>query len=718
MQNTQTFLFEIGVEELPSQVLQDLANSLIVNLQNELQKVALAHGTLKAFVTPRRLAILINDLVAKQKDQIVEAKGPAVAAAFKDGRPTPAAVGFAKSLKVEVEALDQIETEKGSYLVYRYKKVGAKVAELMPQVIVEAFKKLPLPKLMRWGESEFAFIRPIQWVLMLYGNKVIEEEIFGIKSSNKTYGHRFHSPKAIIINDSNDYEVTLKKVGKVIPDFSERRELIREQIMLLVAKLPRPKNIPIIDDALLDEVTGLVEYPEALLCSFEKEFLELPEEVLFLVLQKQQRYFPIVTPDNKITNKFIVISNIASKKPQNVIKGNENVIRARLRDAEFFYNSDLKFTLQSYNEKLKNTLFQADLGSIYDKSLRLGEIVFYLAKKINANEFHAKRSAELAKADLMTTMVGEFPELQGTIGHYYALKQNEPAEVAIAIKEHYWPRFAIDALPSTEIGSILSIADRIDTLVGTFSINKNPVTGTKDPFGLRRAVIGLLRIILGNKYDLDLQELLQGALDNYLNRLETFDDVITKTYQVPSQDQTVKLGDILNRALENIKNFVFERMRNWYADLSINNNIFTAVLNVQSPTSMRFLDFDKRIFAVQKFLQLSEAEALIAAHKRVKNILKAQDVSRQKFDLKLATEVAEKTLAAELAKKTLEVSDLCNKNRYQEALTLIADLKLPIDNFFDQVMVMVDDVAIRNNRLQLLADLNKLFNSVADISCL
>lgn len=710
----QNFLFEIGVEELPSRVLQNLANSLVVNLDAELKKAGLYFESTKTFVTPRRLAVLINKLLVTQPEQIVESRGPAINAAFKDGAPTQAALGFAKSCGVAIEALEQIETDKGTYLIYHSKKAGIETAKLLPNIISEALKKLPIPKMMRWGESQFSFVRPIKWVLMLLGNKVISGEVFGLQISNKTYGHRFHHPEPIEVNNPEDYQDLLKNIGKVIPDFKERRELIREQVKKLALKYGQA----VITDELLDEVTGLVELPCSLLCQFEENFLMLPKEVLILVLQKQQRYFPISSLDGKLSNKFVVVSNIESKDPSHVVHGNENVIRARLRDAEFFFNSDLKFSLDSFNEKLKNTIFQAGLGSIYDKSFRLSEIAFYIAKKINTNELHARRSAELAKADLMTTMVCEFPELQGVVGHYYALKQDEPAEVAIAIKEHYWPRFANDTIPNTEIGAVLSIADRIDTLVGTFAINQNPVTGMKDPYGLRRAVNGILRIIFAKQYDLDLQELLQGAIDNYINRLEDFDDVITKTYQIPSQDQTIKLADIITRAIDNIKNFIFERMRFWYVEQDISNNIFAAVLNVQKPNALHFLDFDKRIFAVQKFLQLTEAETLIAAHKRVKNILKSQDIAANIFDAKLATEEAEKVLANELIKKSAEIEDLCQKTHYQAALSLLADLKPAIDKFFDKVMVMVDDIAIRNNRLKLLSDLNKLFNFVADISCL
>lgn len=720
MSNAYNFLFEIGVEELPPKNLSNLEAALITNVAKELKNAALSFENIESFATPRRLAIAVKNLIDKQDDRIIEQRGPALKAAFdKDGAPTAACIGFANACGTAVENLEKITTEKGAWVFCKVNKIGETAEKLLPQIISQSLKNLPIGKYMRWGVGNFSFARPVHWILMLYNNKIINCELFGVAANNKTYGHRFHFPQAITVSNTDQYEEILHK-HRVIAAFDKRKEQIRQQILSAEADYGQP----IIDEDLLDEVAGLVEWPQIIVGKFDARFLNLPPELLILVMQKQQRYFPLIDSESKkLAPYFITISNIESKNPAHVIKGNENVIHARLADAEFFYNNDARYTLDSYSDHLKEAVFLANLGSLYDKSLRMLDIAFNLAQKINANSYEAKRAAELSKADLMTTMVGEFPELQGVIGYYYALRQNEPEGIAAAIKEQYLPRFARDILPQTDVGRVLALADKLDTLIGAFCLNKIP-TGEKDPLGLRRAALGILRIILESKLDLDLKACLHLALKNYRDQIENFDDnVIAKNYMIPSEEAETRIPTLLQEIVTNTFNFILERMRVLCVETEgIQTNIFTAAINAEDkdrnkPT--RPLDIIKRIQALKYFIALPEAEALSIAHKRVNNILANTTFDHNRtFDELLSDSIEEKELFQQLNQASIQIYRLGETSLYQDALSELTKLKPYIDHFFDKVMVMVDDAKIRNNRLVLLNKLRQLFAYVADIAAL
>ncbi len=718
---TNDFLFEIGTEELPPKSINKLAASLANSVEQSLTKNSLTFTELKTFATPRRLALLITDLANKQPDQKIERRGPSVAAAFdKDGNPTKATLGFAASCKTTADKLTTIKTDKGEWLTYTLKQTGKTAIQLLPEIISNAIKKLPLPKAMRWGNNDETFVRPVHWLVMLYGNKVIPYELFGIKADNKTHGHRFHHPEAITISEPKKYAEQLNKVGMVIADFDKRQKEIIKQIQKSTHRHPASHPChPVLDtgsrstrsvqsskhtvdsavkpqnDAaqeLLNEVTNIVEWPVVLTGTFPESFLKLPPEVITSTLQKHQKCFTLYDDKGKLLPNFITVSNIKSKKPKQVVAGNERVINARLSDAEFFFNTDQKQPLAAHCEQLKHVVFQSKLGTIYDKTLRLEKLATYIANKINADKTLSRRAALLSKADLMTQMVGEFPELQGTIGFYYAKKDKEPLEVAKALQEQYLPRFAGDKLPTTLTGCALAIADKIDTIVGIFGINQIP-TGEKDPYGLRRAALGILRIIIEKQLDLDLQDLITEAARNY----------------------TIKFSN--NNLSSQAVEFILERLRAWYLEEGTSPQVFAAVL-AKFPT--RPLDFKQRIKAVNAFIKLPEAEALAAANKRVSNILRKANTDnlKHKISEKLLLEPAEQDLAKQLLQKAQKTEELYKEGKYTQTLQNLASLKKPIDNFFDNVMVNCEDEALRNNRLALLTKLRDIFILVADISLL
>jgi glycyl-tRNA synthetase beta chain len=684
------FLLEIGTEELPPKNLEYLAEGLAANLQKGLQAAFLDHGKVTTFATPRRLAVLVAKLASKQQDKAVELRGPAVSIAFDErGNLTAAGKKFIESAGVSIAQLERHKNPKGEYVVCKTTKIGLETPQLLPAIVTAALKNLPIHRPMRWGNGALSFVRPVHWVVMMYGSNVIEANILGVPAGNLTYGHRFLHPHAILLSDAQSYETALNKPGYVVANFNKRTELIRHQMANLTTRLPKGEIV--IDEELLHEITGLVEWPVAMIGEFDHNFLELPQEVLICVMQQQQKCFPVIGADKKIQPYFILVSNIISKEPQIIIKGNERVIQARLTDAEFFYKSDLVFTLDSYLEKLKTTVFQTNLGTVYDKTLRLAKLATVVAEFIGANTAFAERAAKIAKSDLMTTMVGEFPELQGIMGYYYALQQFEPEEVAIALKEQYLPRFAKDKIPDTKVGSALALADRIDTLIGAFAINKIP-TGEKDPLGLRRAAIAILRIILAKNLDIDLRVLFAQALQNYQEAIEALKNV---------------------NPIEQALNFVFERLRVWYVEEGIEANIVNAVLE-RRPTKP--LDFKRRIEAVSYFKTLPAAETLSNAHKRVNNILqKAGFAGTTKFNKKLLTDAAEINLAAQITRIKKLITPLYSQGNYKAALTLLSEIKSAVDQFFDTVMVMAEEQSVRNNRLALLNELRELIIYIADI---
>jgi glycyl-tRNA synthetase beta chain len=687
MSKKQDLLIEIGTEELPPKSLQRLATAFHEEICNSLKADDLKYAEANWYASPRRLAVIVKQLDTSQSDKQQQRRGPAVSAAFDDdGKPTRATEGFAKSCGIEVDQLEKMETEKGSWLVFDSLVKGKQTAELIPGMIETALKRLPIAKRMRWGNNDFEFVRPIKWIVLLLGKETINCEIMGIKSGNQSLGHRFHHPESISIKQPNDYIETLKQNGKVLVDYNERRSLIRSQVESIAEE---NNGSAVIDPGLLDEVTALVEWPVSFVGGFNPDFLKLPKEVLIASMQDHQKYFPVLDKQGKLIPCFISVANIESKEPDLIKQGNERVIQPRLSDAAFFWDRDLNNGLANHIEGLKKVVYQKELGTLHQKSQRLNNLILSLAKPLNVNINEAKRAAELCFCDLLTEMVYEFPELQGTMGRYYAEADGEAAEVAIALEEYYQPRFSGDDLPSTKLGQCLAISEKIDTLVGIFSIGKAP-TGDKDPFGLRRSAIGLLRIIIECECDINLKDLLNLATDNYPDEIKT------------------------KNCSNDIFTFMMERLRRYYLDEGISNDTFESVLAINTN---RPLDFHRRLTAVTEFRKLPEAESLAAANKRIGNILKKSGATvSNEIDDGLLAEEAELALASSLKDYQKRVVPMIKNRDYKSALTELAGLRESVDSFFDNVMVMSDDDDIKMNRLALLNNLSALFLETADIS--
>lgn len=684
MTNIDNLLIELGTEELPPKPLKKLSDSFAALVRQSLNQAGLNFAEIITFAAPRRLALIITKLAAKQPDRQVEKRGPALVAAFDaQGNPTKACEGF---LRGAGATADQI-IKRDNYVWINSHEIGKTVAELIPGILTQAIAQLPIPKRMRWGNYSAEFVRPVHWVVLLYGNQIIPATLLDHPAGRNTFGHRFHHPQAIALNHANDYETALE-AAYVIPSFEKRREQIKYQITALARE---KGGQALLHDDLLDEVTALVEWPVALCGQFDERFLQVPAEALISAMEGHQKSFAVIDQRHHLLPCFITIANIQSNDAQRVIQGNQRVMHARLSDAEFFYQTDLKSPLSSYVEPLKNVVFQTQLGTVYDKVLRISGLATVIAEEIQADKLATQRTALLCKADLMTSMVGEFPELQGIAGYYYAKQANEPAETALAIKEHYLPRFAGDELPTTMAGCAVALADRLDTLVGIFGINQMP-TGEKDPFGLRRAALGVLRIIIEHEVTLDLYSLIQQAYSQY--------------NQLPNTN-----------TVSNVFDFIMERMRGWYNERSLPADIFQAVM-ANKPTKP--LDFHHRVNAVSHFVKLPEASALAAANKRVSKILQKESLNNVNTTLNLAllTDDAEKHLAENITQLAATVTPLYQQGNYTAVLTTLAQLREPIDQFFDHVMVMVDDAAIRQNRVALLQQLRGLFLLVADISLL
>lgn len=683
----QDFLVELGAEELPPRALQRLAQSLRHELVQGLDTAKLAHGAVSVYATPRRLAVLVEALAVRQADQTIERRGPALAAAYdQDGRPTQAAQGFARSCGVEVEELATLENDKGSWLVYRGQQRGAAAVELLPALVEQALNKLPIPRRMRWGDSSIEFVRPVHWLLMLLGDAVVPATVLGLTSSNVSYGHRFHAPEPLRIENPASYVEQLKEQGRVIADFDRRRELIQEQVEQAAASID---GQAVIDADLLDEVTALVEWPVTLVGRFESSFLDVPAEALISSMQSHQRYFPVRDADGQLMPVFITVANIDSSNPDSVREGNERVIRPRLADAAFFWDQDRRQTLADRIEPQRDVVFQQQLGSVYAKTARVVNLCEQLAAQLGADPTLASRAAWLSRCDLSTEMVGEFPELQGIMGRYYAEHDEEPAEVALALEEQYQPRFGGDAVAASPLGQILAIADKADTLLGIFAIGREP-SGDRDPFGLRRAALGLLRTIIENQLEIDLHALLSAAASG-------FPDEVGAPQQI-----------------EKVFDFCLERLRRYYADQGVAAELFEAVLALKPRQP---LDFHQRLQACRSFVKLPEAEALAAANKRIHNILRrAQADVPDTIAADHLQEPAEQALYQALAEAEADVEPLLAQHRYEPALTRLAQLRQPVDLFFDQVMVMADDPRLRANRLALLQRLEHLFLRIADIS--
>jgi glycyl-tRNA synthetase beta chain len=687
------FLVEIHTEELPPKALSRLAKSFLQEIKDRLIKAQLEFKEAEFYATPRRLAVFVKGLASEQPETNVERKGPAIDAAFDAaGNPTPACIGFAKSCGTTPDKLARIKNKQGEFVGLQQTVPGKTVCELMPTIVTESLAALPIPKRMRWGSGTVEFVRPVHSVILLYGRDVIDAEILGVRTGRETRGHRFHCKKTISISQPSVYLKRLEYPGYVIADFERRKAMILEQAKAIVQSSFGDEMHPVITPELLDEVTGLVEWPVAILGDFDQRFLDVPAEALISAMQDHQRYFAVVDEANKLLPHFVTIANIESRDMQRVIEGNERVLRARLSDAAFFFETDKKRTLESRLEILKGIVFQAKLGSVYDKTQRVSRLAACIAKTLGENEAEAARAGLLSKTDLTTEMVGEFPELQGLAGVYYATHDGESAAVATAMNEQYMPRFSGDQLPATKIGSILALADRLDTLLGVFGINQAP-TGDKDPFALRRAALGVLRILIEKELDLDLHTLLKQGAAHY--------------------DRPLDNQDVVGQ----VQHFIMERLKPWYQEHNINPDVFAAVaaLGVTRP-----YDFHRRIQAVQAFKQLQDAESLSVANKRVSNILAKYDtpILAKEIDAQLFENDAERELASQLEEQSLAIAPLYNEARYVDVLSQLSHLRQPVDQFFDQVMVMTEDKHQRENRLLMLAKLRALFLQVADVALL
>ena len=684
MMQAQDFLVELGTEELPPKALKKLAGAFLTGVEKGLKEAGLSYNAARYFAAPRRLAIQVDQLATQQPDRSNQMDGPPVQAAFDaDGNPTKAAEGFARKCGVSVAELDQ----SGPKLRFVQSIPGQPATELLPGIVDAALAALPIPKRMRWADRKIEFVRPTQWLVMLFGEQVIPCEILAQTAGNQSRGHRFHHPDSVTISSPAAYAETLRK-AYVVADFAERRELISQRVAELAAE---QQGTAIVPADLLDEVTSLVEWPVPLVCSFEERFLDVPQEALISTMQDNQKYFCLLDAKGKLLPRFITVSNLESKDPRQIIEGNEKVVRPRLTDAEFFFKQDKKQPLESHNTRLANVVFQAELGSVFDKATRVSTLAGFIAEQIGGDNANAQRAGLLSKCDLSTEMVGEFPELQGIAGYYYAKHDGEAEDVALALNEQYMPRGAGAELPTTLTGAAVALADKIDTLVGIFGIGMLP-TGSKDPYALRRAALGVLRILIEKQLELDLNAALQVAIQQYGARVKT--------------DGLIAL----------VQDFIFDRLRARYEDEGIEVAVYQSVRAV-SPVSP--LDFDQRVQAVQAFRRLPEAETLAAANKRVSNILsKAEGEVSAAIDSNLLQEAAEQSLASAIEAAEKSVAPFAADRQYKDALERLAALREPVDAFFDQVLVNADDPAIKANRYALLARLRGLFLGVADISLL
>ena len=685
---TQNFLVEIGTEELPPKALKTLATSFADNVEAELNQAGLTFDKIEWFAAPRRLAVKVLNLATQQPSKEIEKRGPAVSAAFDaEGKPTKAAEGWARGCGITVEQAARIATDKGEWLVHRAKIEGQPTKNLLNDIVANALAKLPIPKPMRWADKTVQFIRPVHTVTMLLGDELIEGEILGVASARTIRGHRFLGEKEFDIQHADQYPQLLREKGSVVADFNERKAEILAKSQ---AKATALGGVADIEESLLEEVTSLVEYPNVLAAKFEERFLAVPAEALVYTMKGDQKYFPIYDKDGKLLPHFIFVSNINPEDPTAIIEGNEKVVRPRLTDAEFFFKTDLKQKLVDRLPRLETVLFQQQLGTLKDKTDRIEQLAGEIAKQIGADEAKAKRAGLLSKCDLMTNMVFEFTDTQGVMGMHYARHDGEDEEVAVALNEQYMPRFAGDELPKSLVASAVALADKFDTLTGIFGIGQAP-KGSADPFALRRAALGALRIIVEKNLPLDLEDLVKKSA-------ALFGDKLT--------NQNV-VADVVD--------FMLGRFRAWYQDEGIAVDVIQAVL-ARRPT--RPADFDARVRAVSHFRTLDSAEALAAANKRVSNILAKADAAIGEINLTACVEPAEKALAEAVLALRTEVQPLIAKGDYTAVLDKLANLRAPVDNFFDNVMVNAEDPALRQNRLAILNTLQGLFLQVADISLL
>ncbi len=698
MAERRDLLVELGTEELPPRALKTLRDALRDRLEDGLREAGLEPGEATAYASPRRLAVRVAEVRTEQPERVVERRGPAVAAAFdEDGQPTRAALGFARSCDVSVDQLERMHTDKGEWLAYRARQPGRAAAAVIPEVVERTLVQLPVPKRMRWGAEPYAFVRPVHWLVLLFGEAVVDMTVFGVRSGRCTRGHRFHAPEPLTIRSPDSYARQLREEGFVVADFDERRREIESQTATEAARLG---GEAVLDDALLDEVTALVEWPVAIVGSFEERFLEVPPEALISSMQGHQRYFPVRDAAGRLMPRFITIANLASRDPAEVARGNERVIRPRLADADFFWHRDRRIPLSERIDSLKEIVFQQKLGSLYDKAVRVAALSRGLAPGFGVAPDTAEQAAFLARCDLLTEMVGEFPELQGIMGRYYAEHDGVGKGIPRALQEQYQPRFGGDSIPSTAAGQLLAVAERVDTLVGIFAIGEAP-TGEKDPFALRRAGLGLMRILVEGERSVALLELLDVAASH-----------------LPAD-----IG--AEAAVESVFAFCLDRLKAYYLDQGFAPELFEAVraarrvdedgdlVPVDDP-----LDFDRRLRACAAFQRMEAASSLAAANKRVHNLLRRSEVKTvpDTPDPGQFIQEEERALYAVIQPLAGTVAELTRAGRYRAALEQLAHAREPVDAFFDGVMVMADETSVRENRLALLKQLSILFSSVADLS--
>lgn len=690
--DTKDFLVELGTEELPPTALKKLSRAFTQGILNGLDDANLSYtkDSVESYATPRRLATMITNLQIQQSDKSIEKLGPAVTAAYdKEGNPSKAATGFARSNGVALEDLEEIETDKGMRLCYRAIEPGSSAEKILPIIIQQAIDQLPIAKRMRWGSSRTEFVRPVHWLLVLLGNKPIECEILNLSASNLSYGHRFHAPEAITIDKPTNYEKLLAEKGEVTVSFEKRKEIIIEQVTSLAQTV---SGKAVIEEGLLDEVAALVEKPVALMGKFDEAFLEVPQEALIYSMSEHQKYFHIIDNQKKLLPCFVTVSNLESLDPEQIVRGNERVIRPRLADAAFFFETDKKQSLASLRERLKPIVFQQQLGTVFEKTERIAQLAGLIAEKAGADQKEAKLAGQLCKADLASDMVLEFDKMQGVAGGYYAVNDGLSSSIADAIKQHYWPKHSGDNVPTSKLACAVALADRLDTLTGIFGIGQEP-TGSKDPFALRRAAIGCLQIILQQQLALDIVELIQTSV-----RLHASIENPEKTQQ-------------------RVTDYIFDRFAAVYQDQGLPAEIFTAV---RSQSVTQPLDFDARVSAVAAFVQTSESESLASSNKRVSNILEksSAEFGELLFNESHLQEPAEKTLFSAIKQQEEVTTPMFKAREYRQGLLKLTELKPAIDAFFDEVMVNADDKKVRQNRLALLARLRQLFLQVADISTL
>jgi len=715
MSANKSLLIELGTEELPPKALDELSAAFLRGICDGLSKrgVAASLDSARAFASPRRLAVHIPDVAAAQPAQSVERRGPALSAALdKDGQPAKALLGFAQSCGVDVSELEKLETDKGSWYVWRTVKAAEPLATLLPDIIDEALKALPIPRPMRWASHDYSFVRPAHWLVILHGADIIDADVLGLKSGRSSRGHRFMHPAPVEVADADSW-LDAMRAAKVLADPVERRQRIRDEIASVTAQTG---GVPRVNDDLLNEIANLTEWPVAIACTFERAFLAVPSEALVTTMETNQKFVPVFDPEGRLTEHFIGIANIESREPAEIRKGYERVIRPRFADAKFFWDEDLKAPLASHMEPLKNVTYQQALGSLWDKTIRVAELARIVANRVGVDAGQATRAAALSKCDLLTRMVGEFPELQGVMGRYCAMHDGEGVEVAEALDSFYQPRFGGDAIAAGKVGQVLAVAERLDTLAGIFAVGMKP-SGNKDPFALRRAALGLARTLIEGGLEIDLRS-------SFVEALELLPDDALQAGLKPGKDGKLPVVDAGQRRLalaHELFDFVMDRLRGYYTEQGFASAPFEAVLAVQ-PGSLA--DFDRRLRAVAEFGLRPEAASLAAANKRVANLLRKQSeesgspavghvVNPAHFESD-----AERNLAAALASAQQETADALRAGHYTAVLNRLSHLQIPVDAFFDSVLVNVDNPVIRANRLALLGQLKAQFSGIADIALL